>query len=76
MRVRYLPVYKSTFFSLKNSPKKSPRLIHGSKTDVKKCSGQIFRVTMAYLKENSKVIDKFFEKILTQKTEKTFFGSK
>jgi len=66
-------VYKSTFFSVKNSPKNRPRLIHGSKTDVKKCSGQIFRVTMAYLKENSKVKDKFFEKILTQKTEKKHF---
>ena len=40
-RLPYLPVYKSTFQSLKIGPKNRPRLIHGSKTDIKKCSGQI-----------------------------------
>ena len=29
---------------------------------------------MAYLKENSKIKDKFFEKILTQKSEKHFLA--
>ena len=29
-------------------------------------------VTMVYLKENSKIKDKFFEKILTQRSEKHF----
>ena len=37
----YLPVYKSTFYSLKICPKNRPRLIHGSKTEIKKSSGQI-----------------------------------
>ena len=32
----YLPVYKSTFYNLKICPKNGPRLIHGSKTKIKK----------------------------------------
>ena len=43
---------------------------------IKKSSGQIFHVTIVYLKENSKIKDKFFKKILTEKWEKLFFGSK
>ena len=39
--VPYLPTYKSTFYSLKIGPKNRPRLIHGSKTEIKKSSGQI-----------------------------------
>ena len=34
--ILYLPVYKSTFYSLKISPKNHPRLIHGSSTEIKK----------------------------------------
>jgi len=75
--VLYLPVYKLTFYSLKIGPKNSPWHIHGSKTEISKRSGQIFRVTIAYHKESSKIKDKFFEKILTPKSKKNlFFGSK
>ena len=67
-KVPYLPVYKSTFYRLKSSSKNCPLLIHGSKPEIKKkSSGQIFRVTIAYLKENSKIKYKFLKKILTQK---------
>ena len=38
MDIPYLPVYKSTFYSLKIFPKNRPRLIHGSKTEIKKRS--------------------------------------
>ena len=63
----YLPVCKSIFYSLKIGPKNGPWLIHGSKTEIKKSSGPISHVTIAYLKENSKIKDKFFKSILTQK---------
>ena len=47
-----LPVYKSTFHSLKIGPKKLPSTyVHGSKTEIRKSRGQIFHLTMAYLKE-------------------------
>ena len=46
--------------------------MHGSKTEVKK-KDKFFHVTIAHLKENSKIKDKFFEKICTQKQEKTYF---
>ena len=52
--VLYLPMYKLTFYSLKIGPKNRPRLILGSKTEIKKSSGQIFHVTIAYLKDNDK----------------------
>jgi len=65
--ILYLLVYKSTFYSLKITPENCPQLIHGSKTGFKKRSGQIFHVTIVYLKENSKIRNKFFKKILTQK---------
>ena len=58
---------KLTLYSLKIGPKNHPRLIHGSKAKIKKSSGQIFHVTTAYLKDNSKIKDKFFKKIITQK---------
>ena len=61
INIPYLPVYKSTFYSLRNCPKNRPRLIHGSKTEIKKSSEQIFYVIIAYLKENSKIKDKFFK---------------
>ena len=67
MCLPYLPVYKSTFYSLKTSPRNCPQLMHGSKTEIRKSSGQISCVTIAYVKENSKIKDKFFKKILTQK---------
>ena len=63
----YLPMCKSTFNSLKIGPKNRPRLIHGSKTEIKKSSGQIFPVNIAYLKKNGKIKDKFLKRILTQK---------
>ena len=47
--VPYLPVYKLTFYSLKICPKNCPQLKLGSKTEIKKRSGQIFCVTIAYL---------------------------
>ena len=37
--IPYLPVYKSIFYSLKICPKNRPRLIHGSKNEIKKSSG-------------------------------------
>ena len=40
----YLPVL--TFYSLKIGPKNCRWLIHGSKTEIKKSSGQIFHVTI------------------------------
>ena len=48
-------MYKLTFCSLKIGPKNCPQLMHRSKTEIKKSSGQIFRVNIAYLKENSKI---------------------
>ena len=48
-------MYKLTFSSLKIGPKNCPQLMHRSKTEIKKSSGQIFRVNIAYLKENSKI---------------------
>ena len=72
--ILYLLMYKSTFYSLKITPKNSPQLIHGSKTEFKKRSGQIFHVTIVYLKENSKIRNKFFKKILF--FFNLFFGSK
>ena len=39
--VPYLPVCKSIFYRLKICPKNLPRLIHGSKAEIKKSSGQI-----------------------------------
>ena len=49
----YLPVYKSTFHSLKIVQKNCPQLIHGSKTEIiRKSSGQIVHLTIAYLKES------------------------
>ena len=46
--VPYLPVYKSTFYSLKIGPKNRPWLIHGSKTEIKKGSGQISIIIVSY----------------------------
>ena len=43
----------------------------GQKLRSRKVVGKFFRVTIAYLKENSKIKDKFFKKILTQKKSKT-----
>ena len=53
-------------------PKNCPRLIHGLKTDIEKSSGQIFIVTIAYLKENSKIKDVFQENSYRE-IRKTFF---
>ena len=53
-------------------PKNRPLLILGSK----KVQDIFFVATIAYLKENSKIKDKFFTKILTQKQEKLIFGLK
>ena len=41
VRLPHLPVYKSTFYSLKISPKNCPRLIHGSKTEIKKVQDKL-----------------------------------
>ena len=59
----------SRFLQPKNRSKKSPLAYtsSGSKTEIKKSSGQIYHVIIVYLKENSKVKDKFFKSILTQK---------
>ena len=65
--IPYLPEYKSTLYNLKIRPKNHPRLIHGSKTEITNCSRQFFCVTIAYVKENSKINVKIFKKILTQK---------
>mgnify|MGYP006896126878 CR=1 FL=1 len=50
--------------------------MHRLKTEIKKSSGQIFCVNIAYLKENSKIKDKFFKKILTQKIRTLFLAPK
>lgn len=46
--------------------------MRGSKTEIKKSSGQIFYVTIAYLKENFKIKDKFSRKFLPR-IRKTYF---
>ena len=48
-------MYQLTFYSLKIGKKN--RLTHGSKSEIKNSSGQVFCVTIAYLKENSKIKD-------------------
>ena len=48
----YLPMYKSTFYSLKICPKNHPRLIHGSKTEIIKSSGQISIIIVSYSNKN------------------------
>jgi len=56
-------MYKSTFYSLKISPKNHPPLNYmGQKLRSKKVQDKL-----ASLKENSKIKDKFFNEILTQK---------
>ena len=47
-KLPYLPVYKSTFYSLKICQKNRPRLIHGSKTEIKKSSGRISIIIVSY----------------------------
>lgn len=72
------PIYPCTSgpFLPKNWSKKKIALDLwvGSKTEIKKHSEQIFRVTVAHLKEISKIKGKFFEKILTLKSEKHFLA--
>ena len=46
--IPYLPVYKSTFYNLKICPKNGPRLIYGSKTKIKKRSGQLSTIIVLY----------------------------
>ena len=70
--ILYLLVYKSTFHSLKITPKNCLRLIHGSKTEIKKSSGRIFHVTIVYLKENSKIREVFQENSYPE-IRKTYF---
>ena len=41
LHLPYLPMYKSTFQSLKIGPKNRPRLIHGSKTEMKKVQDKL-----------------------------------
>ena len=76
LTILYLPVYKLTFYSLKIDQKNHCGLAHGSKTEIKKSSGQIFHVTIGYLKENSKIKDKFFKKFLLRNKKNLFFSSK
>ena len=66
-------MYNLTFHSLNIIPKNHPRLIHGSKTEIKKSPRQIFGVTIAYLKENSKIKNKFFKKNSYPEIRKTYF---
>ena len=68
-------MYKSTFHSLKMGQK----IAWVKNWDLTKFRTKlIFCVTRVYLKENSKIKDKFFKKIPTQKINKKnlFFGSK
>ena len=51
--IPYLPVYKSTFYCLKIGPKNRPRLIHGSKSEIKKLSGQISIIIVWYVNKQS-----------------------
>ena len=46
--------------------------MHGSKTKIEKISGQIFRLTIEYLKENSKVRD-FSGEILPRNKKNIYF---
>ena len=71
----YLPVYKLTFYSLKVGPKITLDLYVGQKLRSKQSPGQIFRVTIAYLNENSKIKD--FQKNSHPEIRKNlFFGFK
>ena len=66
-------MYKSTFYRPKIGPKSRHQLIRGSKTEIQKSLGQIFCVIIAYLKENSKIKDKFFKKFLPRNKKKLIF---
>ena len=67
-RFRIYPCIRQPYTAKKkNGPKHHPRLIHESKTGIKKISAQIFCVTIVYLNENCKIKEKFFKKILIQK---------
>ena len=48
----YLPMYKSTFCSLKIGPKNHPQLTHGSKTGIKNSSGQICITIVSYVNKH------------------------
>ena len=50
--IPYLPVHKSTFYSLKIGQKNRPRLVHGSKTEIKKSSGQISITIASYVNKH------------------------
>jgi len=65
----YLPVYKSTFYQPKNRSKKiTLDLFMGQKLRSNKFwTNFLCNHSILYLKENSKIKDKFFRKILTQK---------
>ena len=69
-------MHKSTIYSSKNGPKNCPQLIlyMDLKTEVTKRSRQIFRVTIVYLKENSKIKKVFQEHFYPEKKNKLFFG--
>ena len=66
--ISYLPVYKLTFYGVKIGPKNRPRLIHGSKTEIKKSSGQISK------SERQK--KRFSRIFLPRNKTNSFFGSK
>ena len=57
--IPYLPVYESTFYCLKIGPKNRPRLIHGSKSEIKKLSGQISITIVWYVNKQSTSSDVF-----------------
>ena len=61
------PMYKSTFYSVKIGSKYHRRLINGSKTEIKKIQDKFLVSPKHTWKQNSKIKDKFFKKILTQK---------
>ena len=52
VKVPYLLVYKSTFYNLKICSKNRPRLIHGSKTEIKLSSGQLSVIIIIVLYGN------------------------
>ena len=71
----YLPVYKLTFYSLKIGPKNCPRLIHGSKTEIKKKFRTNFSRNHNVPGRKFQDKDTFFKKNFTT-NKKISFGSK
>ena len=73
--IPYLPVYKSTFYCLKIGPKNRPRLIHGSKSEIKKLSGQISIIIVWYVNKQSTFTRYKFRCLFPAQLEQSKFKS-